>query len=89
MVYMGDKDIQKSRAERNDIGDFDMGLAIISIILAVPLGLAIDYGHWWLGVPAGVAVLLLAGVFARRHVFKGHPKPLTIGLQRDTKTSQP
>ncbi|MGI9505722.1 MAG: hypothetical protein ACR2RE_22010 [Geminicoccaceae bacterium] len=81
--------MQQSATDQCGMNDFDRGLACTSLVPALLLGLAIDYGHWWLGVPSGLATLLMAGVFVRRHVFKRHPKPLSIGLQRDTKTSQP
>ena len=66
----------RSASKRAEIDQYSLGLAVCSVLLAVPFGLALDYGHWWLGVPASLATLLMVGVFARRHIFGAQPKPL-------------
>lgn len=72
----GGSGIQRSSPDLRGMSDFDLGMAITSVFTALLLGLALDYRIWWLGVPSGLATLLLASVFARRHIFKAHPKPL-------------
>ena len=52
-----------------EIGREGQVIAVSNVILAIPLGLAIDFGLWWLGLPSGLAVLLVLSVFARRHIF--------------------
>lgn len=54
------------------MSDTDKNLAFGSVTTAILLGIALDYGHWWLGVPSGLATLLMAGVFARRHILNRH-----------------
>ena len=70
MVQMGGVLPTESPEEISKMSDFDRGLVCTSVIPAILLGIAIDYGHWWLGVPSGLATVLMAGVFARRHIFK-------------------
>ena len=66
----------RSASKGAEIDQYDLRLAVCSVLLAVPFGLALDYGHWWLGIPSGLAMLLMAGVFAGRHIFKTHPTAL-------------
>ena len=52
-----------------EIGRDGQVMAVSSVILTIPLGLAVDFGLWWLGLPSALAVLLVLSVFARRHIF--------------------
>ena len=76
MVDMSCNLQQRIGTNQSGLSDVDKRLAGLSIFTALLLGLAIDYELWWLGIPSSLAMLLMAGVFTRRHIVKKHPTPL-------------
>lgn len=80
MVQMSGGLRPQTPTEIGAMSDFDKGLAGGSIIMSIFLGIALDYGHWWLGIFSSLATLLMAGVFARRHILKGRERPVAGGI---------